>query len=516
MYEQFLADPTAVDPAWHDFFVDYRPAPRQATARQDTARQDTNGRAPAGEQDQHSDTLAGTRRVDPDVIAAQAPPRQVPEQQEPQRREPQWQAPHLQATSHADGSDAQRVPDELDDTTTPLRGAAARVVANMETSLGLPTATSVRAVPAKLLADNRIVINNHLKRTRGGKISFTHLIGYAVVRALAKHPQMNRHYTTDERGKPAVVTPEHVNLGLAIDLRTEKGRSLVVASIKGCEAMTFAQFWQAYEDIIRRARDGKLSTDDFAGTTVSLTNPGTLGTNHSVPRLMSGQGTIIGVGAIEFPAAFQGASDETLADMAISKIITLTSTYDHRIIQGAESGEFLRVVHQLLLGEDGFYDDLFASLRLPYEPVRWVQDIPEGEVAKTARVLELIDAYRTRGHLMADTDPLNYRQRKHPDLDVLQHGLTLWDLDREFAVGGFAGQSHMKLRDVLGVLRNSYCRNVGVEYMHILAPDERQWLQERVERVHGKLSRAEQKYILSKLNAAESFETFLQTKYVGQ
>ncbi|HEU0129269.1 MAG TPA: multifunctional oxoglutarate decarboxylase/oxoglutarate dehydrogenase thiamine pyrophosphate-binding subunit/dihydrolipoyllysine-residue succinyltransferase subunit, partial [Pseudonocardiaceae bacterium] len=190
--------------------------------------------------------------------------------------------------------------------------------------------------------------------------------------------------------------------------------------------------------------------------------------------------------------------------------------YDHRIIQGAESGEFLRRVHGLLLGEDRFYDDIFVSLRIPYEPVRWVQDIPEGEVHKTARVLELIDAYRTRGHLMADTDPLNYRQRQHPDLDVLSHGLTLWDLDREFAVGGFAGQSNMKLRDVLGVLRNAYCRNIGVEYMHILAPDERQWLQERIERVHEQPSPAEQKYILSKLNAAESFETFLQTKYVGQ
>ncbi|MGH3822896.1 MAG: multifunctional oxoglutarate decarboxylase/oxoglutarate dehydrogenase thiamine pyrophosphate-binding subunit/dihydrolipoyllysine-residue succinyltransferase subunit, partial [Pseudonocardiaceae bacterium] len=337
----------------------------------------------------------------------------------------------------------------------------------------------------------------------------------AVVRALAGFPQMNRHYTTDEQGKPAVVAPEHVNLGLAIDLKTDKGRSLVVASIKSCERMTFAQFWQAYEDIIRKAREGKLSAGDLAATTISLTNPGTIGTNHSVPRLMSGQGAIIGVGAMEYPAAFQGASDQALADMAISKIITLTSTYDHRIIQGAESGEFLRQVHDLLLGND-FYDGIFASLRIPYEPVRWVRDIPEGAVDKTARVLELIDAFRTRGHLMADTDPLNYRQRKHPDLDVLCHGLTLWDLDREFAVGGFAGQSYMHLRDVLGVLRDAYCRNVGVEYMHISAPDERRWLQERVERVHAKPSCAEQKYILNRLNAAESFETFLQTKYVGQ
>jgi 2-oxoglutarate decarboxylase len=173
-------------------------------------------------------------------------------------------------------------------------------------------------------------------------------------------------------------------------------------------------------------------------------------------------------------------------------------------------------VHALLLGEDGFYDDLFTALRLPYEPIRWVQDIPEGSVDKTARVLELIDAYRTRGHLMADVDPLNYRQRRHEDLDVLSHSLSLWDLDREFPVGGFAGREQMKLRDVLGVLRDSYCRTVGVEYMHILEPSERRWLQERVEVKHEKPPTAVQKYILSKLNAAEAFETFLQTKYVGQ
>ncbi len=485
MYEQFLADPSAVDPAWHDFFADYRPAPPGG-----------NGAAP---------------------VPVLPPLPQAPLPQAPQKKATQRHARTNSVAAKEQAVLRADQPDDLEqDTTTLLRGAAARVVANMETSLGLPTATSVRAVPAKLLADNRIVINNHLKRTRGGKISFTHLIGYAVVRALAGFPQMNRHYTTDGQGKPAVVAPEHVNLGLAIDLRTDRGRNLVVASIKGCEAMAFAEFWQAYEDVIRKARDGKLTAEDLSGTTISLTNPGTIGTNHSVPRLMSGQGTIVGVGAMEYPAAFQGASDQALAEMAISKIITLTSTYDHRIIQGAESGEFLRRMHGLLLGEDGFYDGIFASLRVPYEPVRWVPDIPEGEVDKTARVLELIDAYRTRGHLMADTDPLNYRQRRHPDLDVLSHGLTLWDLDREFAVGGFAGQSHMKLRDVLGVLRDAYCRNVGVEYMHILAPDERQWLRERVERVHDQPSRAEQKYILNKLNAAESFETFLQTKYVGQ
>jgi 2-oxoglutarate decarboxylase len=397
-----------------------------------------------------------------------------------------------------------------------LRGAAAAIARNMDASLTVPTATSVRAVPAKLLADNRIVINNHLKRTRGGKVSFTHIIGYALVKALESYPNMNNSYGVVD-GKPSIITPEHVNLGLAIDLPGKNGqRTLVVAAIKNCESMTFTQFWQAYEDLIRKARSGGLAADDFAGSTIQLTNPGTIGTNHSVPRLTTGQGAILGVGAMEYPAHFQGTSERALVEMGVSKIMTLTSTYDHRIIQGAESGEFLRRIHQLLLGENGFYDDIFTSLRLPYEPIRWVEDLPEGSVDKTARVIELIDAFRSRGHLMADTDPLNYRQRRHEDLDVLSHGLTLWDLDREFAVGGFAGQEKMKLRDILGVLRNSYCRTVGVEYTHILEPAERRWLQERVEVVHDKPPATVQKYILSKLNAAEAFETFLQTKYVGQ
>ncbi len=316
----------------------------------------------------------------------------------------------------------------------------------MEASLAVPTATSVRAVPAKLLIDNRTVINNHLQRGRGGKVSFTHLIGYAVVRALASMPEMNQGFTEVD-GKPSVVKPEHVNLGLAIDMQKPDGtRQLLVPSIKGADTMDFAGFWSAYEDVVRRARGNKLTADDFAGTTISLTNPGTIGTVHSVPRLMAGQGTIIGVGAMEYPAEYQGASPETLARLAVSKIMTLTSTYDHRIIQGAQSGEFLRRIHALLLGEDGFYDEIFRALRIPYEPIRWVRDISashEDDVDKTARVQELIHAYRVRGHLMADTDPLEYRQRRHPDLDVVSHGLTLWDLDREFATGGFGGKPMM-------------------------------------------------------------------------
>ena len=389
----------------------------------------------------------------------------------------------------------------------------------MESSLSIPTATSVRAVPAKLLSDNRIVINSHLKRSRGGKVSFTHLIGYALVRAVADVPVMNVSYAEVD-GKPQLVTPDGVGLGLAIDLQNANGtRSLVVAAIKGADRMDFAQFWAAYEDIVRRARAGKLTTDDFSGTTISLTNPGGIGTVHSVPRLMQGAGAIIGVGAMEYPAEFQGASEQTLARLAVSKTITLTSTYDHRVIQGAQSGEFLRRMHQLLLGEDGFYDDVFRALRIPYVPVQWVPDqqaTHEGDLGKATRVMELIHAYRVRGHLMADTDPLEFKVRSHPDLDVVNHGLSLWDLDREFPVGGFAGKQVLKLRDVLGVLRDSYCRTVGIEYMHIQAPEERRWIQERVEKKAQRPDRDEQLHVLERLNAGEAFESFLQTKYVGQ
>ncbi|HEY0496146.1 MAG TPA: multifunctional oxoglutarate decarboxylase/oxoglutarate dehydrogenase thiamine pyrophosphate-binding subunit/dihydrolipoyllysine-residue succinyltransferase subunit, partial [Kutzneria sp.] len=501
MYDQFLADPSSVDPAWHDFFADYKAT--QRTAAGTTA---VNGTTAA--------TATATTTAPPAAPAnghVAAPPAAPSATSTPA----QTALPSTKPTPAASATAAPVKPAAGSEVKV-LRGAAAAIARNMDASLTVPTATSVRAVPAKLLADNRIVINNHLKRTRGGKVSFTHIIGYALVKALESYPNMNNSYGVVD-GKPSIITPEHVNLGLAIDLPGKNGqRTLVVAAIKNCESMTFTQFWQAYEDLIRKARSGGLAADDFAGSTIQLTNPGTIGTNHSVPRLTTGQGAILGVGAMEYPAHFQGTSERALVEMGVSKIMTLTSTYDHRIIQGAESGEFLRRIHQLLLGENGFYDDIFTSLRLPYEPIRWVEDLPEGSVDKTARVIELIDAFRSRGHLMADTDPLNYRQRRHEDLDVLSHGLTLWDLDREFAVGGFAGQEKMKLRDILGVLRNSYCRTVGVEYTHILEPAERRWLQERVEVVHDKPPATVQKYILSKLNAAEAFETFLQTKYVGQ
>ena len=389
----------------------------------------------------------------------------------------------------------------------------------MEQSLELPTATSVRAVPAKLLIDNRIVINNHLRRGRGGKVSFTHLIGYALVKALAEMPEMNYSFGRSTASRSSSSPSTSTSASRSTCRRTTAPAPSSSRRSSATEGMDFGAFWKAYEDLVRRARNNKLTLDDFAGTTISLTNPGTIGTVHSVPRLMPGQGTIIGVGAMEYPAEFQGASPQTLADLGISKTMTLTSTYDHRIIQGAQSGDFLRRVHQLLLGDDDFYDDIFTSLRIPYEPVRWVTDLSfdrDDQVGKQARVIELIHAYRVRGHLMADTNPLEFELRRHPDLDVVSHGLTLWDLDRDFGTGGFAGKQRMTLRDILGVLRDSYCRSVGIEYMHIQDPEQRRWIQERVETGHAKPRREEQLRILGTLNQAEAFETFLQTKFVGQ
>ncbi|HET6729447.1 MAG TPA: multifunctional oxoglutarate decarboxylase/oxoglutarate dehydrogenase thiamine pyrophosphate-binding subunit/dihydrolipoyllysine-residue succinyltransferase subunit [Jiangellaceae bacterium] len=520
LYESWLHDPATVDQAWSDFFSDY------------TRRDLPNGRQPdSGRSSRGDDVTTGAARTDATATPTPAPATTTPtptdEQaqtaaaSEPSRARPAAAAKGATTPDPSPPAERPRATTVARAAeTVPLRGATARVVTNMESSLEVPTATSVRAVPAKLLVDNRIVINNHLSRSRGGKVSFTHLIGFALVRALRRMPEMNYSHNQVD-GKPVLVKPAHVNLGLAIDLQKKDGtRQLLVPSIKHAENLDFAQFWAAYEDLIRRARGGQLTVDDFAGTTISLTNPGTIGTVHSVPRLMKGQGTIIGVGAMEYPAEFQGAAPETLARMAISKVMTLTSTYDHRIIQGAQSGDFLRIVHGLLLGDDGFYDEIFRALRIPYEPIRWAADVTashEDEVGKQARVLELIHAFRVRGHLMADTDPLEYKQRSHPDLDVTTHGLTLWDLDREFTTGSFGGDKRfMLLRDILGVLRNAYCRTVGIEYMHIQEPEQRRWIQRRVERPSERMDRDDQLRILHKLNQAEAFETFLQTKYVGQ
>ncbi|MCA4132213.1 multifunctional oxoglutarate decarboxylase/oxoglutarate dehydrogenase thiamine pyrophosphate-binding subunit/dihydrolipoyllysine-residue succinyltransferase subunit [Arthrobacter sp. M4] len=529
LYERYQQDKNSVDAKWWPLFESFKTA---------------DGTSSNGTSAAVTATNPPTREI-PAVSQAAAAPAPAPAQPAAAPAAPAAPAPANEAPAVVkkapaivakDGAQklapgaAQPIPAQLprntkaptapeEDVVSVLRGPAKAIAANMVTSLEVPTATSVRAVPAKLLIDNRVVINSNLARARGGKVSFTHLIGYAVVRALSQFPSMNVYYDEVD-GKPVAVQPAHVNFGIAIDMPKPDGtRLLMVPNIKKAETMNFAEFWHTYEDLIKRARNGKLTADDHAGTTVSLTNPGGIGTVHSVPRLSKGQAAIIGVGALEYPAEWQGASEKIIAQNAISKILTLTSTYDHRVIQGAGSGEFLKLVHQLLLGAQNFYDDIFEALRIPYEPVRWSPDIqvdPSDQINKVARIQQLIHSYRVRGHLMADTNPLEYVQRKHPDLDVLTYGLTLWDLDREWPTGGFGGKSQLKFRDILGVLRDAYCRTTGIEYMHIQEPAERKWFQDQLEHPYSKPSRDEQLRIVSKLNAAEAFETFLQTKFVGQ
>ena len=531
MYQRYQQDPGSVDKVWWDFFRNDRPGEGDGEKK----KQSSNGSAKS--EPQETAQQAEPKQAEPKrTEAKQEEPKQAKQEAPKQtaKKPAEQKAGSGQASSKAKGpatkpktgpapketeqSPASEVDNEPE--LVVLRGAPARTASNMDASLTVPTATSVRSVPVKLLVDNRTVINNHLARARGGKVSFTHVIGYALVKALKQMPEMNNGFDTID-GKPNLIRPKHISLGLAIDMKKPDGtRQLLVPSIKAAEDMDFAGFWTAYEDIVRKARNNKLTVADFQGTTITLTNPGTIGTNHSVPRLMKGQGAIIGVGAMEYPPEYQGASEETLARNAVSKVMTLTSTYDHRVIQGAQSGDFLRRLHALLLGEEGFYDEIFRALRIPYEPIRWSKDVSashDDEISKQARILELIHAYRVRGHIMADTDPLEYQQRSHPDLEVESHGLTLWDLDREFATGSFGGgRRFMKLRSILGILRDSYCRTVGIEYMHIQDPEQRRWIQKRVEQPHVKPPREEQLRILLKLNQAEAFETFLQTKFVGQ
>ncbi len=379
LQEAYRKDPSSVAPEWRDFFSD---GPGAADADGDepgtdaeaaqpegsqgdgpaegTASQGPAGRAasangagprPSGVPDPGSTDgrTSDGRATAPAARQDSAPPAEKPAEKPAVDKAGQKPVEKREKAAVTPTPPA-RTPAPAETTAVRLRGPAARVVANMETSLGVPTATSVRAVPAKLLIDNRIVLNNHLKRARGGKVSFTHLIGFALVETLREMPEMNWAYTEVD-GKPGVQQNAAVNVGIAIDMAKPDGtRQLLVPSIKNSQGKNFSEFWAAYEDVVRRARSGSLTVEDFAGTTVSLTNPGTIGTVHSVPRLMQGQGAIIGVGALEYPAEYAGASEDTLARLAISKTITLTSTYDHRIIQGAQSGDFLRVMHHKLLG----------------------------------------------------------------------------------------------------------------------------------------------------------------------
>ena len=407
-----------------------------------------------------------------------------------------------------------------------IAGSAQRIIDNMNSSLTIPVATSQRTIAVKLLEENRIIINQHLQRKNEGKISFTHLISWAILKGISKIPSMNNGFTIND-GKPNILIRKNVNLGLAIDIERKDGtRSLLVPNIKAANNLNFKDFWKAYEDIVVRSRKGTIDPAEFLGTTVTLTNPGTIGTVSSIPRLMIGQGAIIATGAIQYNAEYQAMSSATISSLGISKVMNITSTYDHRIIQGAESGMFLKEVNELILGKDGFYEEIFSSLKIPSRPMQWESDYQPGgfeqssntdEIVKQAKVLQLINMYRVRGHLLADLDPLGTRSVYHPELDPSSFNLTVWDLDRHFVTGGFSALKTATLREVINILQKTYCEKIGVEYMHIQNPAEKVWLQSKMEPSKNTpdFGKDVKKNILDKLIKAELFENFVHTKFIG-
>ena len=416
----------------------------------------------------------------------------------------------------------------------PLRGAAARIAENMDASLTVPVATSARTIAVKVMDENRRIINQQRTLLGKSKVSYTHIIGWAIVKALEELPGLNYAYVEKDGAPMRLVRPQ-VNLGVAVDVAGKDGaRSLMVPNIKNAGALDFAEYVTAFDDLVARARGGRLTPADFQGTTISLTNPGTVGTMSSNPRLMAGQGAILAAGAIDYPAAFLGAADETRALLGMSKVMTMTCTYDHRVIQGAESGAFLGKLQSLLDGADGFYEEIFNHLKMPHQPVRWEKDrqpmLPgtaarTAEIAKEAGIIQMINAYRVRGHLIADLDPLGSEPSYHPELDPETYGLTIWDLDREFLTGSLGeaiGEGGPKpvatLREILETLRQTYCGKIGAEYMNIQVPEQKRWLQHRMEpgANNWPLDRETRLRILRNLIAAEEFEHFLHSRFVGQ
>ena len=489
LYAHFLKDPSAVSDSWREFFADYGDT---SIDRGGAIHSTLTQTQPAAVAPSNNGVLSGS------VQASTA------------------KAPAALALSEADTANVH-----------PLVGIAAKIAANMTESISVPTATSARTVAVKLLEENRQVINGHQTSVYGAKVSFTHLIAWAVVRAMARHPRMNDGFIERE-GKPCRISRDAVNLGLAIDMEKRGERVLLVPCLKDAAQLDFAGFLAGYMDLVTRARQNKLVVADFTDTTVSLTNPGMLGTALSVPRLMPGQAAIIGVGSIGYPAQYTGMAPAVVTELGLSKVMTLTSTYDHRVIQGAESGAFLATVEALLLGQHGFYRDIFNSLNVPQEPVIWrgdqdptglLSDTPD-VIQKQAAVMQMVRAFRVMGHLAANTDPLSATPpTPSGELELSNYGLSVWDLDRRFAVGPLGGQpAALPLRDIVSTLRQTYCRYIGVEYMHITDTQQRLWLQNHMEstRNHWAFSTAQQLSILAKLNAADAFERFLHTTYLGQ
>ncbi|MDQ1525141.1 MAG: multifunctional 2-oxoglutarate metabolism enzyme [Pyrinomonadaceae bacterium] len=534
LLERFRSDPSLVDESWRAYFAEMlgqspaAPATTSATSGNGATATRADGDGATGAT---TSATSATNATPTNASAASAPQSAnvatAAATPQPAAAPPAAQtAPAAVAAASAVAAPA--APKPAAPEAAPIRGAALKIVENMESSLTVPTATSNRQVPVKLLEENRTIINKHLKEHGGGKTSYTHLIAYACLRALDKYPQLNDGFALSE-GKPARLRRAEVNLGVAIDVQKKDGtRSLLVPNVKTANALTFSQFVAAYDDVVKRARDGKLGMPDFQGTTISLTNPGTIGTVASTPRLMAGQSVIIATGAIEYPAEYHAMMPEALSQLGISKTLTISSTYDHRIIQGAESGAFLAHVHELLVGKHDFYEGIFRDLGISYRPMRWAVDRnpallggdrTQEQIVKQARVLELINAYRVRGHLIADIDPLHAMPvHHHTELDLETYGLTIWDMDRTFITGGLGGHESSTLREILDILRRAYCGKVGTEYRHIQSKEQKLWIRERIREEFvdpTPLPAETKKQLLDRLIAAEQFERFLHTKYLG-
>ncbi len=478
LYFKFLNDPESVSPEWRKYFANYVP--------------------PA-----ELDELPG---------AAQP----TPSHQSPIVHEPEPAVVHSfseKPYSPARGDEVEYLPSIF-----------ARVAENMSQSLSIPTATSFRSIPVKPLDENRRIVNKYLARMKRNKVSFTHILAWALVRALTKFPNMNACFAEVD-GKPCRVRKPSINIGLAVDVtRSDGSRMLMVPNIKNAETLNFSDFIKEYDKIINKARTNKIAPEDLQQTTMTLTNPGMIGTTSSQARLMNGQGLIVASGSIDYPAEFQAVRPELLTRMAVSKVVSLSSTYDHRIIQGAESAEFLAYVSKLLLGEDRFYDHIFATLKIPFEPIRWERDSGSGSITKdddtsekSAHVMQLINAFRVRGHLLATINPLGFESYYYPETDPAYYGFTIWDLDRVFHVDDAWKSNNMPLRDVIELLRDTYCGTSGFEFMHIQDAARKSWVKEYLElgKYRKKYPRESKLRILEKLTKVEEFENFLHTKFVG-
>ncbi len=423
----------------------------------------------------------------------------------------------------------------------PLRGPAATLAQAMNESRSVPTATSFRTVAVDTLDAKRKALNAALAE-RGMKVSFTHLIAWAIVKAAQEWPVMGRSY--EERdGKPFVVEPASVNLGIAVDVERKDGsRSLMVPCIKAADSLDFAAFHSRYEELITKTRENRLSADDFRGTTISLTNPGALGTVASVPRLMAGQGTIVACGALAYPVEWSHVPPERLRALGVSKVMTMTSTYDHRVIQGAESGSFLRRIDELLQGEDGFYEEVARSLRVPEgtvaraypaaasatalpgtvapagEPVVTRAE-PDTELLQAVQAAtSLLKAYRTHGHLAGRLDPLGSEPKGDPALEPENLNLTPELMARIPASILRIGVEGETLLDALPRMREVYCGTIGYQIEHLSSHQQRVWLREMIETgAHrAPLSNDEKRALLSRLIEVFHFERFLQRAYLGQ